>query len=346
MKIFCLLLCAILLAGCTGAHKKGLTYYDDYDAVKVDQMVGNNVSGAPFQKTIVCLNARRETRRVGAMTNITVALVTNQTISAITNQTISIATNFLFTTMTNLSPQQPGVQAAPADEAAVAAAAAAETNTFVAVTNPGPSLSTNFTLSVANNQSATTAPNQASANSQLVRTLNNQITTQSNNLTISLMTNLVVTAETNHVITYVTNYSIANVTNVLITPTNFFAREYYLYTELLPPSDFTLQTGESLVLLVDGIRYGLSQTPSPSFTGRKGFTSGLYRVPPEVLVAIANAQDVKIRFRGTTSMLERTMNTGSKQNFKTFLLKHFTEEPASTADTQSAPARSNRVASR
>ncbi len=329
MKIFHLMLCTILLAGCTGAQKKGMSYYDDYDAVKVDQMVGNSVSGAAFQKTIVCLNARRETRRVSAVTNVTVMMVTNQIVNAITNQTVSIATNYLFTTMTNLAPLSPGVHAAsPTDEAAVAAVAAAETNTVVVVTNAGPAVTTNLTVSIASNQSATTAPNQAAANSQVIRTYNNQITTASNNLIVSLMTNLVVTAETNQVVSYVTNYSVATITNLLITPTNFLTRDYFIYTEMIPPADFNLQGGESLVLLVDGVRLGLVQTPSSSFVGRKRFTSGLYRVPPEALVAIANAKDVKIRFKGANSTVERIMNDSSKQNFKNFLLKYFVEEPA------------------
>jgi hypothetical protein len=331
MKILSVLFCAILLAGCSGVHKKGISRYDDYDAVKVDQMVGNNVSGAAFQKTLVCLNARRESRRVTAITNTIVTPVTNATVNAITNQTISVATNLLFTTMTNLAPPLPGVPAAghTAEEVA-ATTAAAETNTVVTVTNPGPAITTNVTVSLAANQSATTAPNQTAANNQFVRTFNNQITTASNQLTVSLMTNLVVTAETNQVVSYATNYAVSSVTNTTITPTNFQAHDYFLYTELTPPPDFTLQTGESLVLLVDGVRYGYSQTPSTTaFVGRRGFTSGLYRVPPEVLVAIANAKEVRIRFKGVNTTVERTMNEGSKRNFKAFLVHYFAPEPNS-----------------
>jgi hypothetical protein len=328
MKTFSVFLAAILVAGCSGAHKKGISRYDDYDAVKVDQMVGNNVSGAAFQKTLVCLNARRESRRVTALTNTVVMPVTNVTVTAITNQTISIATNLLFTTMTNLAPALPGSQGAAPSAEDVAATAAAETNTVATVTNTGPSVTTNVTVSLAANQSATTAPSQTVANSQFVRTFNNQITTASNQLTVSVMTNLVVTAETNQVVSYATNYTVSSVTNVTITPTNVLAHDYFLYTELIPPPDFTLQPGESLVLLVDGVRHGFSQGSSTTaFVGRRGFTSGLYRVPPETLVAIANAKEVRIRFKGTSSTVERTMNESSRRNFKAFLVRYFTPEP-------------------
>lgn len=352
MKNLSALLSAILLAGCSGVHKQGVSNYDDYDSVKVDQMVGNNVSGAAFQKTIVCLNARRESRRVTALTNTVVFPVTNATVLAVTNQTISVATNILFTTMTNVAPPLPGLPAANPSPEELAATTAAETNTVLAVTNAGPSVTTNVTVSLAANQSATTSPNQTAANSQFVRTLNNQITTASNQLTVSVMTNLIVTAETNQIISYATNFTVVAVTNTTITPTNFLAHDYFLYSELTPPPDFNLQTGESLVLLVDGVRYGFSQAPSgTAFVGRRGFTSGLYRVSPEVLVAIANAQDVRIRFKGNNTTVERTMSDASKRNFKAFLVRYFvpdaTPEEASTRLNASAPTpRTTRVATR
>ena len=132
------------------------------------------------------------------------------------------------------------------------------------------------------------------------------------------------------------------VTNVTIVPTNTLASDHFLYTEMTPPSDFTLQSGESLVLLVDGARYGLTQSqPAAAFVGRKGFTTGMYRVPPEVLVAIANAQEVRLRFKGVNSAIEREMNQSSRDNFKKFLLRYFTSQPdtggASTRAGSSAP---------
>ena len=317
-------LIAILLAGCVGAHRRGFSRYDEFEAVKVDQMTGNNVSGRVFQKTIVCLNARRETRRITAVTNVNVMTVTNRTIQAFTNETVSMATNFLVTTMTNLvSLPSPLPGAAPmAGEAA--AAVPGETTPVLVVTNAGPSVTTNLTVSVASNQSATAAPNQAASNSQLIRTYNNQITTTSNNVSISLLTNQVITAETNQSISYVTNYHVAWITNLAVSPTNLLAHDYFLYTELIPPPDFTLQSAESLVLLVDGTRYGFTQsTLSAALMPRKGFTPGLYCVPPDVLLAVANAKEVKIRFKGLNGVIERTMSAGSKRNFRSFLLKYF-----------------------
>lgn len=348
MKNFCAFLALLFLVACGGVHKQGVSLYDDYDTVRVDQMVGNNITGTTFTKVILCLNARRETRVVHGITNVTVTPFTNLTVIALTNQTISVATNFQITAMTNLvppialGPAAPGAGAPGTEGDAVAV----ETNLTVTVTNAGPLLSTNLTFSLARNQSATAAPNQLSANNQLVRTYNNQLTTQSNNLTVALMTNLAVTAETNLVVTFVTNAVISSVTNVIITPTNMLARDYYLFTEFTPPPDFNLQSGESLVLLVDGVRYGLSQTPlTATYIGRKGFTTGFYRVTPDVLVALANAKEVRVRLKGANSTVERNLTAASRRNFRMFLLKYFVpEEPpkdsgvASAARSTSSPS--------
>jgi len=311
-----------------------VSHYDDYDGIRIDQMVGNSVSGTVFQKVVVCLNARRETHLVTAVGNVSVTSITNQVVNPITNQTISVSTNYLVTTMTNLVPAAPAGPAAAAaaaetnETAGAANAVLAEAAILPALTNAPTTVATNLTLSVANNKSATSGANQSTANNQLVRTLNNQITTTSNNLTIALMTNLVVTAETNEVINYLTNTTISSVTNVTTIPTNYLAYEYYLYTELTPPPDFIPQTGESLVLLVDGVRYGFTLSPPASaFIGRRGFVSGLYRVAPQVLVAIANAQEVRIRFKGVNTAIERDMNAASRANFKAFLMRYFTNPP-------------------
>ena len=335
MKVFAVLLSALLLFGCA-THRKGFSRYDAYDAVKVDEMVGNNVSQTVFAKTIVCLNARRETRRVTALTNTLVTSVTNQTINGITNQTVSVSTNFLFTVVTNLSP---AITPLPIQPVGDNAASGSETNTNVVavVLNVSPAMTTNFTVSVGNNASATVAPNQRTANNQLVRTMNNQLTTTSNNLSVSVMTNLVVTAETNQTVNYLTNTAIVAVTNMIVAPTNGVAYDYFLYSELIPPPEFTLAPGESLILLVDGVRYGF--TPGQSGTGfaaRKGYTSTLYRVPPEALVAIANAKEVRIRFKGVTTLLERKMSASSQSNFRAFVSKYFVPEPSVTPEQQVA----------
>jgi hypothetical protein len=192
---------------------------------------------------------------------------------------------------------------------------------------------------LANNASATVAPNQRTANNQLLRTLNSQLSTKSNNLTISSLTNLVISAETNQVVTYVTNTSVVSATNFIVTPTNGVAYEYFLYTELIPPTDFILAQGESLILLVDGVRYGFSPSPSSTaLVGRRGYNSTLYRVPPEVFVAIANAKVVKIRFRGVSSVVEREMNSASRRHFREFLAKYFVPASVPAAPAKMAAA--------
>ena len=346
VKNILLILAAVVLAGCAGTHPKGLSRVDEFDAVKVDQMEGNNVSPAALQKVIVCLNARRESRPITALTNMIPRSVTNVVVQAITNETITVSTNFLVTTMTNLAPSlagATGVAGAPVSEEAVAAAAAAsaatvsDAPTTLAVTNAAPAFGTNVTASFAQNSSATAGPSQRGANNQIIRTYNNQITTTSNNLSVSLMTNLVVSMETNAAVTFLTNYLVFTTTNVVITPTNSAANDYFLYTEVIPPPDFTLQpSGESLILLVDGVRHGFNSAPSgTAFQARRGFTSTFYRVTPEVLVAIANAREVRLRLRGTSSVIERSLNERSRENFKTFLVRYFSPE---TIDPGQPPA--------
>jgi hypothetical protein len=299
MKFWIPLFGCLLLAGCAGRHPEGTARYDNFDSVKVEQMVGNNVSGSVFSKTIVCLNARRETRLITALTNTVVTTVTNPpVITPVTNVTITLATNFQWSTMTNLEPAQAGPPVPVAGE--TAQGAVVETNVTAAVvqTNTAPLLGTNLTISVANNNSGAIAPNQRVANSQQMRTFNNLLSSRSNNLNVTLMTNLVVTAETNQTVIFLTNITVMSLTNHFVTPANVLDYDYFLYTELIPPADFTLATGESLILLVDGVRYGFTNSPSgTAFVARRGYTSNLYRATPEALVAIANAKEVKIRFR-------------------------------------------------
>ena len=339
MKKLTLLLLVISLAGCTGTSPKGSARFDEFDAVTIEQMVGNNVSARPFQKTIICLNARRESREITALTNSLITSVTNHVVNAVTNQTVLVSTNLLYTSMTNLAsalPPPPVVSGIEVD-----------TNTVVVVVPPGASLSTNVTVSVASNSSGSVAPNQRLANIQVVRSFNNQLTTTSNNLSVALMTNLVVTAETNSVITYTTNISLVSVTNVIITPTNGLACDYFLSTEILAPPDFApAQQGETLVLLVDGVRHAFATAQSSAaFVPRKGFTSTLYRVEPETLVAMANAKEIRLRIKGTTSVIEREMNGSSRQNFRAFVVKFFTPPPG-TPDASQTVSETTRIANR
>ena len=335
---------AVTLCGCAGRGARGTAFYDDYDAVQIDHMVGNRVDQGVFEKVVVCLNARREARKITAMTNQLVTSVTNQLVTSVTNQTISISTNLLYTLMTNLVPA--GVPLA-LHGFGDAPPAGGETNPPADPARAPASLSTNFSVSLANNASAVLSPSQRTANNQQVRTLNNQLTISSNNLTVAAMTNLVVTAETNQVINFVTNTTLAAVTNLLVIPTNGVAYDYFLYSEITVPQDFTTAPGENLVVLVDGVRHAFAPTPSTtSFVARKGFTSALYRTSPDVLVAIANAKQVRMRFKGTTSVIERSMNSASRQHFRDFLTRYFvtpTEGPTPSAGAgTSTPAMAQR----
>jgi len=189
----------------------------------------------------------------------------------VTNLTISLATNFLWTVQTNLSPALPGPPVPLAGEGAPGAVIETNAPLAQAPTNIGPALGTNLTISVANNSSGSVAPNQRVANTQFMRTLNNQLSSTSNNLSFVLSTNIVVTAETNQTVSFLTNISVVSATNHIVTPTNGVDYDYFLYTELIPPSDFTLASGESLILLVDGVRYGFTTAPSGmALAGRRG----------------------------------------------------------------------------
>jgi hypothetical protein len=330
MRFITTFLLGILVAGCA-THRSGTSRHDLFEDVKVDQMAGNNVSEAVLQKTVVCLNARRESKTITVITNISVTLTTNAVVTILTNQTVMVSTNYLVTGMTNFAPPVSLITVVgEATTSATEIPAVTDAGPSLAVTNVNPTVTTNVTVSIAKNQSAIVSPTQATANSQFVRTLNNQITTLSNNVSISLMTNQIVTMETNQVLNYLTNFTVIPLTNINVRPVRQVQHDYYLYTELLAPPDFTLQTGESLVLLVDGVRHGFSPgQSSAAFVGRKGFNSTLYRINPEVLVDIANAQEVKLRLKGINSLIERTMSERSRKRFRDYLLKYFAVDTGS-----------------
>src|SRR6185436_5783819 len=106
MRAFCLLLMTIFISGCA-IHKKGFSRTDSYDAVKVDQMSGNNVSWKAFQRTILCLNARRKTRVISSLTNTAVVVTTNVSLRDVTNLTVTVIANQSRTFATNIIPQAP-----------------------------------------------------------------------------------------------------------------------------------------------------------------------------------------------------------------------------------------------
>jgi hypothetical protein len=314
---------AFLISGCLFS-KKATTYVDTFDSIKVDQMMANNISAAPFQKTIVCLNARRETRRVGTLTNVSVTLVTNSTIYYVTNLTITSITNQSRTLSTNAQAQPAPLKTEGTNETA---GATGETNTVVTLAQAIPPNSTNDTVTTANNVTISKSPSQlaSTANFQLLQ--NRQITINNTNGSIMTADNQTVSVETNAVVNAVTNLSLVLTTNFNVIYTNQMARDYYIYSEFTPPQDFTLASGESLVLLVDGTRWGLTPTNSQTlFLARKGYQATLYRVSPELLTDIANARQVKVRLKGNNSVIEKDMNTGSRSQFRKFLLHYFAPE--------------------
>ncbi len=323
MRFFSVLLVAAMVCGCAGKQKRGARVNDPYDAVRIDQMVGNNVSAQMFERTIVCLNARRETRALTVLTNQTVALVTNVSLSYVTNLSFTISTNQQFAFATNevaVTPPPPAAEAnATTDSVAVSPA-------------PTPPASTNVSLTTANNSVLSKAGNQTVLTASAQQQRSRQVTTTHGNFTVTAADNENTTAETNTVVTVVTNLTVASVTNVTVTLTNQPVHDYFLAVEYTPPPEFTLQSGESLVLLVDGVRHPLTQTTSPSvLVPRRGFSAALYRATPQLLVDIANAKQVNLRLKGANAVIEKEMNASSRANVRKFLVKFFAPEAAEPA---------------
>ena len=117
-------------------------------------------------------------------------------------------------------------------------------------------------------------------------------------------------------------------------------RDYYLVAEFTPSPDFTLQnTGESLVLLIDGVRQGFSSTNSQHVVkGRPGVVAALYPVAPEVLIQIANAQDVRMRIKGTTSVIDERVPAVVQSSLREWMLRTFTPPARAAAAGSSASA--------
>lgn len=305
MKNFWLL---VVMLGLTACSSSRISRYDEFEKMKVDKMAGNSVSGNVFARTVVCLNAARESKGLIALTNTTISFATNYVVTATTNLTITTSGNVQVAALTNT----------------VASTASTDTN-VPAAPNPGNNGSSGVTTATARNESIATAPNQSirSGSIQIVTTLNSQATLTRDSLSLTLGTNEVITVETNYLVTTLTNQVVTPVTNVVVKTSENPVADYYLYTEIAP-ADFSLATGESLIVLADGVRFGCTPaTPQTAWETRRSFLTTYYKVAPEVIVAIANAQEVKLRIKGTTGTLERTMNRSSRSNFREFLLKNF-----------------------
>ncbi len=341
MKEFPLLAALVLIvmvSGCASSKRHGVSRHDLYDAVKIDQMAGNAVSGQVFERTIVCLNARRETRPPTPVTNLTVTFLTNVSVSYLTNLVVTAVTNQSRTMSTN-AVALPSTPAAATHENA-----GSESSQTVVLNANQPPSSTNQTVTVANNLSLSKAPNQTVSTASRQTLLSLQTTVATNHLSITTADNQVSSVETNQTVTMVTNQTVTAVTNVVVTLPSQPPRDYYLVVEFTPPPDFTLQSGESLVLLLDGARHGLAQTNSQTaFVARRGFTSTLYKVPPELLVDLANAQEVKVRLKGANHVIEKSMSRRSRESFREFLLRFFTpESPSAQRDVPTITAASAR----
>lgn len=316
-KMIFLVAAGAVLCGCAAFQKKSGAWNDPFEQVKVAQMVGNNISAAPLQRTILCLNARRETRVLVGETNVVVTYLTNKVVAYLTNYSINSVTNLQANLSTNqLVPVAPPLPVDTNDP------------TMVIVQAPPPQgLSTNtsvtrtadqfLTVNTGKDQSTTTLNLQSSV------THNQQLTANIGNLAVTMATNTTIRNETIITITAVTNYLVTAQTNVLVSPVKRVVHEHYLYTEMTPPPDFTPAPGENLILLLDGQRYGLTPTNSPAFQGRREFVSTLYRVTPEVLVHLANAREARLRLRGTSYAIERNISSGARQKIREFLVRHY-----------------------
>jgi hypothetical protein len=308
MKYFWLLLLAASFAGCSSSR---VSRYDEFEKVKVDKMRGNAVSASVFARTLVCLNAARESKGFVAQTNVTVGFTTNYVVTSTTNLTVTTSGNQQIALLTN---------------AVAAPAPAAETNgTAVIASAPANSGASGVTTATTRNETLSTAPNQTvrSGSIQVVTSLNSQATIGKDSLSITSGTNEVTTVETNYMVTTLTNQVAVPVTNVVVKTSENPLADYYLYTEIAP-ADFPLAPGESLIVLADGVRYGCTvATPQTAWESRRGFLTTYYKVAPDVIMTIANANEVKLRIKGTTGTLERTMSRGSRANFREFLLRNF-----------------------
>ena len=104
--------------------------------------------------------------------------------------------------------------------------------------------------------------------------------------------------------------------------------DHFLLLEHTPMADFTLAPGESFTLLVDGSRHTFTPTNSPAaIVSRPGFATLTFRATPQVFVDIANARNVELRLKGTSSVLEKRLARASVKEFKAYLLKYYQQPP-------------------
>ncbi len=319
-------LAALIFCGHSLTAASRTSTQDQYDAIAVDELRGNHVAGRVFARTILCLNARVETRAGQPTTNQTVTFVTNYSRVFFTNLVITVSTNFSLTTSTNAVafppiPVTPAVTDAGATSTnAPSTNAVANVETNVVVLPQLPPNSTNVTITTASNASQTRGANQVATILSSQTVSSRQVSLTTNNISLTIADNLAVLVETNLTVNIVTNVSVVSVTNTVVTPAAAPQKDYYLCVEYTPPPDFTAQQGESLVLLVDGVRHGFASTNLQSaFVARRGFQPLVYKTTEEVFDRLASAGEVRLRLKGVNNVVDRTLSRSSRKRFTKFV---------------------------
>lgn len=320
-----------LIIVATGCSATRISNYDEFEKVKVERLRGNGAGNPMLAKTVVCLNVLRETRWPAPTTNVSVTLVTNLSVTSITNQTVT----------SSISVQEAGNTNSIATPVSLSGAAehddSGQAPVASAISASIPDSSTaGTTISRTQNESLAAAPNQSTSSRsvQTVTLLNQQSTSNTNGLAITSGANRTQIVETNWVVTTLTNQVVTPVTNISVLRVSRPAHDYYLWTEVAP-ADFSLAPGENLVLLVDGQRHAFTPTqPVSSSVPRRGYLTTYYKVPAEVMAGIANAQEVRVRIKGTTSVVERNLGPRSLGNIREFAFRHLTSAKQAATKTQ------------
>lgn len=98
-------------------------------------------------------------------------------------------------------------------------------------------------------------------------------------------------------------------------------KKFFLFTEVIAPIDFALQSGESLILNLDDEVFALAPTNSPSFNGRKRFVTTFYPVQPEVLIKLAKAMETRVRIKGMNATIDKKFSARNSMLFWDFAEK-------------------------
>ena len=107
------------------------------------------------------------------------------------------------------------------------------------------------------------------------------------------------------------------------------SRIYSLHAHYGGPDWLFLEPGESLILLADGERVGLSGEGSVDHrsTHAGGVSeSASFAVPPELLVKIAGAKEVKVKLQGSSGSIQRRFGKENLKIFGEFVRRFITRE--------------------